>query len=92
MLELQFKPTLEDTQTLSRDEICKTVLGRRSGYSKGLGWGFKPKARRTASASSATTSCLQSAVELQLRIVLDEAMLRIEEHTRNHEALASEVE
>ncbi|TYK08860.1 GDSL esterase/lipase [Cucumis melo var. makuwa] len=38
MLELQSQPTLEGSQPLSGDEICETVLGRRSGYSKGLSW------------------------------------------------------
>ncbi|KAA0065474.1 hypothetical protein E5676_scaffold76G00190 [Cucumis melo var. makuwa] len=29
------------------DKISKAVLDRRSGYSKGLGWGPKPKAQQT---------------------------------------------
>ncbi|XP_050943385.1 uncharacterized protein LOC127150198 [Cucumis melo] len=58
MLELQSQPTLEGSQPLSEDEICDQVLGRRPGYSKGLGWGPKPKARRTTSVSSLSTSCL----------------------------------
>ncbi|TYK23718.1 CACTA en-spm transposon protein [Cucumis melo var. makuwa] len=29
---------LEDSQPLSKDKICEAVLGRRSDYSKGLGW------------------------------------------------------
>ncbi|KAA0065696.1 CACTA en-spm transposon protein [Cucumis melo var. makuwa] len=37
MLELQSQPTPEGTQPLFGDEICKTVLDRRSNYSKGLG-------------------------------------------------------
>ncbi|XP_050944153.1 uncharacterized protein LOC127150444 isoform X2 [Cucumis melo] len=53
-------PTPEGSQPLSEDEICDQVLGRRPGYSKGLGWGPKPKASRTASASSSSTSCSQS--------------------------------
>ncbi|KAA0047459.1 CACTA en-spm transposon protein [Cucumis melo var. makuwa] len=44
-------PTLEGTQPLSGDEICKMVLDRRSNYSKDLGWGPKTKARRTANVS-----------------------------------------
>ncbi|KAA0056417.1 CACTA en-spm transposon protein [Cucumis melo var. makuwa] len=60
MLELQSQPTLEGSQPLPEDEICDQVLGRRPGYSKGLGWGPKPKACRTASASSSSTSCSQS--------------------------------
>ncbi|KAA0046450.1 gamma-aminobutyrate transaminase POP2 [Cucumis melo var. makuwa] len=82
----------EGTQPLSRNEICETVLGRQPTYSKGLGWGPKPKAHKTASASNSTTSCSQSTVKLQLRVALDKAMLHIEEQTRNHVALASEVE
>ncbi|TYK11954.1 uncharacterized protein E5676_scaffold177G001370 [Cucumis melo var. makuwa] len=68
------------------------VLGRRPNYSKGLGWEHKPNARKMASVSSATTSCLQSMVELQLRVNLNEAKRAIEEQTRNHNVLASEVE
>ncbi|KAA0040565.1 CACTA en-spm transposon protein [Cucumis melo var. makuwa] len=80
------------TQPLSGDEICETVLGRRPGYSKDLGWGSKPKARKTTSVSSSTTSCSQSTVELQLQAKLDQAMQQIEEQTRNHDALVSKVE
>ncbi|KAA0037143.1 zinc finger protein ZPR1-like protein [Cucumis melo var. makuwa] len=47
MLELQSQPTPKGSQPLSEDEICDQVLGRRPGYSKGLGWGPKLKARRT---------------------------------------------
>ncbi|KAL4027571.1 hypothetical protein IC575_010740 [Cucumis melo] len=57
MLELQSQPIPEGSQPLSEDEIFDQVLGRRPGYSKGLGWGPKPKARRTASASGSSTSC-----------------------------------
>ncbi|KAA0035428.1 uncharacterized protein E5676_scaffold862G00160 [Cucumis melo var. makuwa] len=39
------------------DEICKTVLGRRSGYSKSLGWKPKPKFHKTISATNASTLC-----------------------------------
>uniref|UniRef100_A0A9I9E5U5 Zinc finger protein ZPR1-like protein n=1 Tax=Cucumis melo TaxID=3656 RepID=A0A9I9E5U5_CUCME len=92
MLELQSQPIPEGNQLRSGDEIWETMLGRRSGYSNGLGWGPKLKARKTTSASSSTTSCPQSTVELQLQAKLDQAMQRIEEHTRNHEALVSEVE
>ncbi|TYK11802.1 zinc finger protein ZPR1-like protein [Cucumis melo var. makuwa] len=60
MLELQSQPTPKGSQPLFEDEICDQVLGRRQGYSKGLGWGPKPKARRTMSASSSSTSCSQS--------------------------------
>ncbi|KAA0040290.1 zinc finger protein ZPR1-like protein [Cucumis melo var. makuwa] len=50
MLELQSQLTLEGSQSLSRNEICDQVLGRRPSYLKGLGWGPKLKARKTTSA------------------------------------------
>ena len=92
MLELQSQPTLEGSQPFFRDEICETVLGRRPDYSKGIGWGSKLKAYKTMSASSSTTSCPQSTIELQLQGKLDKTIQRIEEQTRNHETLVSEVE
>ncbi|KAA0040185.1 uncharacterized protein E6C27_scaffold118G00210 [Cucumis melo var. makuwa] len=77
-------------------KMCDQVLGRRPGYSKGLGWGSKLKVRKTRSASSSSMPCLQSTErEIQLQAKLDEALEwieHIEEHTRNHQALASEVE
>ncbi|KAA0062346.1 CACTA en-spm transposon protein [Cucumis melo var. makuwa] len=92
MLELQSQPTLEGNQPLSEDEICDQVLGRRPGYSKGLGWGPKPKAHRTASASSSSTSCSPSTEkEIKLQAKLHEALERIEVQDRNHQALASQV-
>ncbi|TYK31695.1 CACTA en-spm transposon protein [Cucumis melo var. makuwa] len=93
MLELQSQPTPEGSQPLFEDEICDRVLGRRPGYSKGLGWGPKPKARRTTSASSSSTSCSQSTEkEIELQAKLHEALERIEVQDRNHQALASQVE
>ncbi|KAA0040881.1 CACTA en-spm transposon protein [Cucumis melo var. makuwa] len=93
MLRLQSQPTPKGSQPLSEDEICDQVLGRRLGYSKGLGWGPKPKARRTTSARSSSTSCSQSRQnEIELQAKLNEALERIEVQDRNHQALASQVE
>ncbi|KAA0045352.1 CACTA en-spm transposon protein [Cucumis melo var. makuwa] len=88
MLKLKSQPIPKGSQQLSRDEICETVLGRRSSYSKGLSWGPKPKVCKTTSASSATTST-QSMIELQLRVELDKAKRAIEEQTRKQDMLAS---
>ncbi|KAA0057655.1 CACTA en-spm transposon protein [Cucumis melo var. makuwa] len=55
MLELQAQPTSNGSQPVSGDEICETILDRRSGYSKGLGLGSKPKSKK--SATSSLTSC-----------------------------------
>ncbi|KAA0040862.1 CACTA en-spm transposon protein [Cucumis melo var. makuwa] len=94
MLELQSQPTVEGSQPFSEDEICDQVLGRRPGYSKGLGWGPKPKARKMMSASSFTTSCFQSATKREIQILakLDQALERIELQDRNFQALALEME
>ncbi|TYK11936.1 potassium transporter 19-like [Cucumis melo var. makuwa] len=81
------------SQPLSRDEICDQVLGRRLGYSKGLGWEPKPKARKITCASSSTTSCSSSTQEeIELQSKLNEALERIELQDRNHATLASQVE
>ncbi|KAA0036648.1 NBS-LRR type resistance protein [Cucumis melo var. makuwa] len=69
-------------QRMCMNEICETVLDRRPGYSKGLGWGPKPNARKTASAGSVMTSCSQSTIELQLRSELNKAKRVIEEQIR----------
>ncbi|KAA0048547.1 CACTA en-spm transposon protein [Cucumis melo var. makuwa] len=86
------QPTSDGSQPLSRDEICETVLGRRSGYSKDLGWGPKPKFRKMDSTRNATTLCSQSTVKLQLWVELDEAKQAIEEQRKTQEMLASQVE
>ncbi|KAA0051306.1 CACTA en-spm transposon protein [Cucumis melo var. makuwa] len=93
MLELQSQPTPKGSQPLSEDEICDQVLGRRPGYSKGLGWGPKPKARRTASESCSSTSCSQSTEKkIELQAKLHEALEQIKVQDRNHQALVSQVE
>ncbi|KAA0059764.1 uncharacterized protein E6C27_scaffold108G00180 [Cucumis melo var. makuwa] len=69
------------------------VLSRRLGYSKGLGWGPKPKGRRTTSVSSSSTSYPQSIQkEIELQVKLNEALEWIEVQDRNHQVLASQVE
>ncbi|KAA0054291.1 zinc finger protein ZPR1-like protein [Cucumis melo var. makuwa] len=93
MLELQSQPTPKGSQPLSKNEICDQVLDRRSGYLKGLGWGPKPKAHRTTSASSSSTFYLQSTqTEIELQVKLNEALELIEVQDRNHQVLASQVE
>ena len=54
MVDLQSQPVLEDSKPLTQNEICETVLGKWLGYSKGLGWGPKPKSRTTASSFSSS--------------------------------------
>ncbi|KAA0059655.1 CACTA en-spm transposon protein [Cucumis melo var. makuwa] len=66
----------EGSQPLSGDKICDQVLGRRPGYLKDLGWRPKPKACKTTSANSSTTSCSQSATnrDIQIQAKLDQAL------------------
>ena len=40
-----FEKYKEEGNALSPDEICDRVLGTRSGYIKGLGYGSKPKGK-----------------------------------------------
>ncbi|KAA0054913.1 CACTA en-spm transposon protein [Cucumis melo var. makuwa] len=68
--QLQSQPTIEGSQSISWDEICEMMLGRRPGYSKGLGWRPKPKARKTTNASCSTMSCSQSTVSFNYRLSL----------------------
>ena len=50
MLAIQFQPTIENSQLLY--DVCQTVLGRRPGYLKGLGWWDpRPKSRHVADSS-----------------------------------------
>ena len=95
MLKLQSQPTLEDFQPLSGDEICETILSRRLGYSKGLGWGSKPKSRKTSATSSSTLFSQAREYELQQvmiekqRVKLEEAKRMIEEQIKISELLTS---
>ncbi|KAA0052890.1 CACTA en-spm transposon protein [Cucumis melo var. makuwa] len=50
-------------------EICEVVLGRRSGYSKGLGWGPKLKFRKTSARSSSTIILQAREYELQQAMI-----------------------
>ena len=54
MVELQSQLVPKSSQPLSKDEICEIILGTRSGYSKGLGWGRKPKSRMSSASSSSS--------------------------------------
>uniref|UniRef100_A0A9I9EHD9 Uncharacterized protein n=1 Tax=Cucumis melo TaxID=3656 RepID=A0A9I9EHD9_CUCME len=50
----------------------------RSSYSKGIGWGPKPKARKITSASNSTTFCSSSIQkENELQSKLNEALERL---------------
>ncbi|TYK22460.1 zinc finger protein ZPR1-like protein [Cucumis melo var. makuwa] len=73
MLEFQSQLTSEGSQSLSGNEICDQVLGRRPGYLKGLGWGPKPKARKTTSAHMQDRNhvALASQVERMQKLIED---------------------
>ena len=88
MVKLQSQPVLEGSEPLTKNEICETVLGRQSGYSKGLDWGPKPKYRTAVSSSSSTMYDYQAHImkvsELRASLenanqILQEQRLRKEE-------------
>ncbi|KAA0049662.1 uncharacterized protein E5676_scaffold5066G00120 [Cucumis melo var. makuwa] len=70
------------------------LIEERVHCSKGLGWGSKPKAHNTMSASSSMMSCSQSTTEreIQIQAKLDQALKQIEFQDRNFQALALEME
>ncbi|KAA0055547.1 zinc finger protein ZPR1-like protein [Cucumis melo var. makuwa] len=84
MLELQSQPIPEGSQPLFGDEICDQVLGKRPGYSEGLGWGPKPKAHKTTSASSSMIS-LQDRNHAALASQVERMQKLIEDLTRAHQ-------
>ncbi|TYJ99807.1 CACTA en-spm transposon protein [Cucumis melo var. makuwa] len=61
-------------------------------YPEDLGWGPKPKTRKTSASSSSTSFSQFIEKEIQLQAKLDQALKQIQEQTRNHQALVSEVE
>ncbi|KAA0062626.1 uncharacterized protein E6C27_scaffold79G001360 [Cucumis melo var. makuwa] len=70
-------------------EICETVLGRRPGYSKGLGWGPKPKsckscASRLQFCNLGRSKKAKVLIE-QHRLELEEAKRMIEEQRMTSE-------
>ena len=52
MVELQSIPVEEGTEPKSIDNIVDEVLGTRSGYIKGLGYGPKPSSSSRSKASA----------------------------------------
>ena len=74
MLELQHQPISEGVMAMTEAEICENVLGHRSGYVKGLGFGPKPastfKSRHTSS---------QRKVELENRLSETQALMEAQQ-------------
>ncbi|KAL6335763.1 hypothetical protein AAG906_039526 [Vitis piasezkii] len=64
MLELQRQPIVEGVVAMTEAEICERVLGQKSGYVKGLGFGPKP-----ISFSKSRPSSSEREIELEHRLV-----------------------
>ena len=58
MLELQHQPVADGAIPMTEAEICEKVLGKRSEYVKGLGFGPKP-------ISFSKSRCLSSEHEVE---------------------------
>ena len=53
MVQMRSDTTLEDgTRSMTDDEICKQVLGEKSGYIKGCGFGPQPPPKYSSQAST----------------------------------------
>ena len=63
MLELQRQPIAEGVVAMTEAEICERVLGQKSGYVKGLGFGPKP-----ISFSKSRPSSSEHEIELEHRL------------------------
>ncbi|KAA0057456.1 (R)-mandelonitrile lyase 1-like [Cucumis melo var. makuwa] len=75
---LRNEPTPEGSKPVFGDEICKKVLSRRPGYSKGLGWGPKPKTRKSCASSSSTTFSQAREVE-EAKVLIEQQKVELEE-------------
>ena len=64
MLELQRQPIAEGAMAMTEAEICERVLGQKSGYVKGLGFGPK-----SISSSKSRPSSSEREIELEHRLV-----------------------
>ena len=64
MLELQRQPIAEGAVAMTEAEICERVLGQKSGYVKGFGFGPKP-----ISFSKSRPSSSKREIELEHRLV-----------------------
>ena len=71
MLQLQHQPIEDGAIPMTEAEICEKVLGQRSGYVKGLGFGPKP-------VSFSKSRCLSSEHEVELGNKLIETQLLVE--------------
>ncbi|KAK3230394.1 hypothetical protein Dsin_002275 [Dipteronia sinensis] len=63
MIALQTK-SVEDGSLISDEDICEKVLGKRSGYVKGLGFGPRPKSFKYGASTQVNTN-LKQKVEIE---------------------------
>ncbi|KAJ0041108.1 hypothetical protein Pint_26732 [Pistacia integerrima] len=94
MIELKEKSSSDD-KPLTADEICDQVLGTRSGYIKGLGYGLKPKKKagpslqikRLADAFKESEDRFRESEEINLKYQekVDELTLRLERQEKMFE-------
>ncbi|KAA0066277.1 hypothetical protein E5676_scaffold37G00090 [Cucumis melo var. makuwa] len=84
----EFPAHPKDSQSLFGDDICEIFFGRRSGYLKGLGWGPKPKSRKSTTSSYSSSyhemrsreiSKLKASLE-NANCIIEEQRIREEEH------------
>ena len=85
MLELQRQPIAEGAVAMTEAEICERVLGQKSGYVKGLGFGPKP-----ISFSKSRPSSSEREIELEHRLV--ETQLLVETQQQQLETQQDRIE
>ena len=82
MLELQSWPTSQGSQPLFEDDICKIVLDKRPGYSKGFGWGARSRSCKIPDRNFSTTSSHPTTVKQANVIIIKQQRLEIQENRR----------
>ncbi|KAL5718381.1 hypothetical protein ACHQM5_011288 [Ranunculus cassubicifolius] len=83
MLALKGQPVPEGSTEMTEDDICDVVLGKRSGYKRGLGNGILPP-------SFSTTTCHHPEIE-ELRRRAEDAEIQYQETARLNEELSAQV-
>lgn len=93
MVELQKHSALEESTSLTEDEICDKVLGTRPGYIKGLGHGVLPISTSNCSQFDLSNVILRAEnaerCNAELTTQLQQQILQTQEQNRKIEELES---
>ena len=87
MLELQCQPIAEGAVAMTEAEICEKVLGQKSGYVKGLGFGPKP-----ISFSKSKPSSSEREIELEHRLIETQLLVETQQQLETQQDRIDQLE